>query len=74
LILSFFTLGVGGATVDFAGRAKLVFKEERKKPKNIYWNYHEEGSNVKWIVNETLVINNITLRIPDEVYDWKNNK
>ncbi|WP_420802172.1 DUF5412 family protein [Solibacillus daqui] len=41
---------------DYAVRGELNFNKENKKPKNIYWNYHEEKANIKWIDENTVLM------------------
>jgi hypothetical protein len=62
----------GGATTDFAIRGELVFNKRNGKTKNIYWNYHEETANIKWIDNDTVVINGQYLNVPNEKFDYRN--
>lgn len=61
----------GGATTDFSVRGELNFNKENKKPKNIYWNYHEEKANIKWIDKNTVVINGHELSVPNETFDFR---
>lgn len=61
----------GNATVDFAIRGELVFNKEYRKPKTIYWNYHESEANVIWIDNQTVEINGHTLNVLKDRYDWR---
>ncbi|MBQ3022986.1 MAG: hypothetical protein IJD91_06705 [Clostridia bacterium] len=62
----------GGATVDWAVLCTLT-DNETKNTKNIYWQYHEKEATIEWIDNDTVKINNITLNLPDDTYDWRNN-
>ena len=61
----------GGATVDYAIRGEIVFNNGKKETKNIYWNYHEKSSEVKWIDEQTVEINGIKLNIFNDEYDWR---
>jgi hypothetical protein len=61
----------GGATVDYAVRGELNFNKENRKPKNIYWNYHESSASIEWIDERTVVINGHKLKVPDETFDWR---
>jgi hypothetical protein len=65
----------GGATTGFAIRVEIVFEKEKsifgKKTKNIYWNYHEEDANIKWIDSETVKINNHQLNVITDTYDYR---
>ena len=65
-------LNNGGATVDYAVLVVLVDKKSNKE-KNIYWNYHCEEANMRWISDEKIEINGIVLNVPDEVYDYRNS-
>ncbi len=61
----------GGATTDFSIRGELV-NNQNKSRKTIYWNYHEQEAYVEWIDEETVVINNHTLNVLEDVYDFRN--
>ena len=61
----------GGATVDWAVLCTLT-ENETKKTKNIYWQYHEENAVIEWLNDDTVRINQVTLNLPDETYDWRN--
>ncbi|AYA75928.1 hypothetical protein DOE78_11025 [Bacillus sp. Y1] len=61
----------GGATTDYAVLGVLYFNEENRRPKNIYWNYHEEQAEIKWENENTVVINGHKLKIPNETYDFR---
>lgn len=61
----------GGATVDFAVRAEVVYKN---KTRNIYWKYHEKNSNISWIDNDTVNINGVSIDLPNGYYNYKNDK
>lgn len=61
----------GGATTSYAIRGELIFNEKKGKTKNIYWNYREEVAEISWIDNDTLLINNRTLNVPKEKYDFR---
>ena len=58
----------GGATVDYAIRGELVYKN---KAKNIYWAYHEQSAEVEWLDNYTVMINDIILDVRYEEYDYR---
>lgn len=62
-----------GATTDFAVRGELNFNEENKDPKNIYWNDHERTANIKWIDDNTVVINDHELNVPHDTFDFRND-
>lgn len=59
----------GGATVDFAIRGEVVRLDGTKK--NIYWEYHCDQADVEWLSDDTVVINDQTLNIYTDVYDWR---
>jgi hypothetical protein len=61
----------GGATTDYSVLGELNFNKGNKKPKNIYWNYHEKNANIKWINENTVVINGHKLSVPNETFDFR---
>lgn len=61
----------GGATTTFAIRGELVMNDRKGKTKNIYWNNREDNANMKWIDNDTVVINGHTLYVPYEKFDFR---
>ncbi|MDQ6600973.1 DUF5412 domain-containing protein [Bacillus salipaludis] len=61
----------GGATTDNAVRGELNFNKENRKPKNIYWNYHEETAKINWINDNTVIINGHKLNVPNETFDYR---
>jgi hypothetical protein len=61
----------GGATVDYSVLGELNFNKENRKPKNIYWNYHESSAGIEWINENTVIINGHKLKVPGEVYDFR---
>lgn len=61
----------GGATTDYAVLGELIFNKENRKPKNIYWNYHEETAKVKWKNENTVEINGQVLNVPNETFDFR---
>ena len=61
----------GGATTSYAIRGELVFNEKNGKTKNIYWNYREEIAKIYWVDHDTVIINNRTLNVPKEKYDFR---
>lgn len=67
-------LGEHGATVADTVRGELVFNNMVRKPKNIYWNYREEEAVIYWIDEDTVVINEIELDVPGEVYDFRRDE
>lgn len=63
-----------GATVDDSVRGELIFNKENRKPKNIYWNYHQSAAAIKCIDKNTIDINGHVLNVPDETFDYRRNK
>ncbi|WP_312476754.1 DUF5412 domain-containing protein [Neobacillus sp.] len=61
----------GGATVGDAVRGELNFNKEKRKPKNIYWNYREYSASINWINNNTVEINGHKLSVPDDTFDFR---
>ena len=62
----------GSATVDWAVLCTLT-DNRTKKTKNIYWQYREKDAVIEWIDTDTVKINNVTLNLPDDTYDWRYN-
>ena len=60
----------GNATTDFSIRGELVNNSDNNK-NNIYWSYHEQEAEVEWIDEDTIVINEKTLDILKDVYDFR---
>ena len=60
-----------GATTSYAIRGELVFNEKKGKTQNIYWNYREDTAEISWVDDDTVTINNRTLDIPKEKYDFR---
>lgn len=61
----------GGATTSYGIRGELNFNNSRKKAKNIYWNYREDEAIIIWIDDDTVMINGIELKVPNEKFDWR---
>lgn len=61
----------GGATTSFAIRGELIYNQENKKSKNIYWNYKEETAIVKWLDDHTVDINGHELDVRVQTFDWR---
>lgn len=62
----------GGATVDYAIRAELIKNyKKNNKPKNIYWDYKIDNATITWIGNDTVIINNHQINLPNGSYDWR---
>ncbi|MEH7253776.1 DUF5412 domain-containing protein [Neobacillus niacini] len=64
-------LSNGGATVSYAVLGELVFNKENKRSKKIYWQYREENAKIEWIDDNTVIINNVQLKLPNETYDYR---
>ncbi|WP_180230885.1 DUF5412 family protein [Bacillus cereus] len=61
-----------GATTSFAVRGELVFNHRKYfKTKNVYWNYREDTAKIVWQDNDTVIINEHTLNIPEDTYDFR---
>ena len=60
----------GGATVDQAIRAEVMFLDSGKS-RNIYWQYHAYDAQIQWISDDQVVINDITLNIFHDMYDYR---
>lgn len=50
---------------------ELNYNTEKRKSKNIYWNYRESHADIKWIDNTTVLINGKELNIEYDTYDWR---
>lgn len=61
----------GGATTSFSIRGELVYHKENKKTQNLYWNYREGAANIHWIDQKTVVINDHTLDVLKDKYDFR---
>lgn len=58
-----------GATVDFAIK---VFLKEGNHTKKIYDAYHECEATIRWLSENTVRINEVTLHLDKgETYDWR---
>lgn len=57
----------GGMTVDWSVRVELVNNKTNKK-KNIYYRYHDSKANMKWLNEDTVKINKVTLNIHKDYY------
>ncbi|RBP87817.1 hypothetical protein DFO70_1175 [Cytobacillus firmus] len=62
----------GGATTTYAIRGELVFNEKNNKTKNIYWNSGEDIAKITWTDFDTVVINDHSLNVPNDKYDYRN--
>jgi hypothetical protein len=61
----------GGATTSYAVRGELNFNQEKRKSKNIYWQYRIDTASIKWLDDDTVIINNIELDVPNDTYDYR---
>jgi hypothetical protein len=61
----------GGATASDTVLGELVFNKENKMSKKIYWQYREENAKIEWIDDNTVIINNVQLKLPNETYDYR---
>lgn len=59
----------GGATVDYAIRGEVVKSDGTKR--NIYYEYHCDSAQVEWLSDDTVIINDVTLNIDTDVYDYR---
>ncbi|MBP3951735.1 DUF5412 domain-containing protein [Bacillus suaedae] len=66
-------LSNGHATVSYAVLGELVFNNDNKRAKKIYWQHREENANIEWIDDDTVIINNVELDLPNETYDYRND-
>lgn len=64
----------GGATTDFAVLGVLKYNTKDKKSKNIYWNYHEDTANIKWVDNDTVIFNGKQLNVLHDTFDYRRGK
>ncbi|QCT07816.1 hypothetical protein E5Z56_10825 [Ruminococcus bovis] len=62
----------GNATTDYAIRCEVVYNSSGKT-RNIYWNYHEDTVDMKWIDENTIDINNHRINVIDESYDFRDD-
>ncbi|MGE7688422.1 DUF5412 domain-containing protein [Lysinibacillus sp. NPDC097214] len=63
-----------GATTSYAVLGELIFNHEKRKSKKIYWQYRESEAYIKWSDDDTVSINGVTLNMPDETYDYRENE
>ena len=62
----------GGATTNYTVRGELIFNQKGSKAKNIYWNQREDSADIKWLDNDTVVINGHSLDVPKDKFDFRN--
>lgn len=65
-------LNNGGATTGYAVLC-LVKNNTNGKEKNIYWKYHCNNAEIQWTDNDTVIINGITLNLPNQTYDYRHD-
>ena len=63
-------LNDGGATTGFAVLC-IVKDNESDKEKNIYWNYHCNSADIKWVDEDTVDINGEVLDVETDTYDFR---
>ena len=63
-------LNDGGATTGFAVLC-TVKDNESDKEKNIYWNYHCNSADIKWVDEDTVDINGEVLDVETDTYDFR---
>ncbi|WII39546.1 DUF5412 domain-containing protein [Paenibacillus thiaminolyticus] len=68
--LNAYLVNAGGATGGFAIRGELLNNKKGSR-KNIYWDYHIEKANMRWLDDTHLVINGKTLNVEKETYDFR---
>ncbi|MFD3268861.1 DUF5412 family protein [Paenibacillus dendritiformis] len=65
-----YLVNAGGATGGFAVRGELLNNKKGTR-KNIYWDYHIEKANMRWLDDTHLLINGKTLNVKKETYDFR---
>lgn len=60
----------GNATTDFAVRCEVVTVSTNEK-RNIYWQYHQETADIRWLDDSTVFINEIKLNVLTDSYDYR---
>ena len=63
----------GGATTDTAIRGEVGSLETGQK-RNIYWQYHEYSAEIKWVSDEIVVFNGVTLNVKNDMYDYRKDE
>lgn len=62
----------GGATVDYSIKVYLINNNNKLL---IYDKYHDYDADIKWINNDIIYINGITLDLSKgETYDWRKDE
>lgn len=63
-----------GATVAYAVRGEIVNNKTKEK-RNIYWDYYLNTVKVKWINDESIIINNKEIKnIHTDYYDFREDE
>ena len=63
-------LNNGGATTSYAVLC-VVINNQTRKSKNIYWEYGCDTVDIAWFDDATVMINDITLDVNHDVYDFR---
>lgn len=67
-------IGGGGATAGNTVRGEIVNNKTKEK-RNVYWDYHVNTVNVKWIGEKTIIVNDKKIDdINRDKYDFRNDK
>ena len=61
----------GNATTADAVRAEVV---TGAKKRNIYWQYREDTCDCRWLDEDVISINGVTLNVLKDTYDWRSSK
>jgi Family of unknown function (DUF5412) len=61
----------GSLTVDTSVRGELIINNSKIKPQNIYYNYHCKNRAITWINEDTVIINEQIIELPNGYYDWR---
>ncbi|OAH52914.1 MULTISPECIES: DUF5412 family protein [Bacillaceae] len=61
----------GGATSRFQMRGEVVYPTQETR--NIYLNYDEDRTDVQWLNEDMIIINEERLNIKEDVYFWKDD-
>lgn len=64
-------LSNGGATTSFTVLGELIFNKEGNKSKKIYWGYREQNAEIRWVDDDTVIINDVQLELPHKTYDFR---
>ncbi|CAM3698701.1 MULTISPECIES: DUF5412 family protein [Brevibacillus] len=64
-------LSDSGATTSYSVVAELIFNKEHNRTKNIYFKNNQHSVEIRWVDNNTVVINGVELVVPNDVYDYR---